>query len=89
MKRKPPRIVGVAIIHDCQAYSLPAPNRHHDVIAKIVAHTGAKCVDGEQGFIDEIGTFLRRKPAMSRAIETGQLMRATGPSDLLFSEDIW
>jgi hypothetical protein len=84
-----PRLTHVAIIHDGKVVSLPAPKRHHDVIRHIVESTGASKVDGEQGFLDETGAFLRRKPARIRAEATGQLKPYALSYCTLFSEDVW
>lgn len=67
------KLIHVAIIHEGTVYSLPEPNRHHHVIRHIVEKTGARYVDGEQGFLDEDGKFLDRVQAKIRARETGQL----------------
>jgi hypothetical protein len=88
--RMPKLITHVAIIHEGKVYSLPAPNRHHHVIRHIVETTGARYVGGEQGFLDEAGKFLRRKPAKIRAEQTGQLKHLIDINEpLLFSEDLW
>lgn len=86
-------ITHVAIIFkmfgEDKIYSLPRPNRHHNVIWDIVEKTGVRYVSGKQGFLDSNGCFLNRQEAMIRAKATGQLLRITGPDDMLFSEDIW
>lgn len=85
-----PKITHVAIIFEGKVYSLPAPNRHHHVIRHIVEVTGSKCVDGDEGFLDETGLFLEREPAKIRAEKTGQLKQQIDPHEsLLFSEDLW
>ncbi len=85
-----PKITHVAIIFEGKVYSLPAPNRHHHVIRHIVEVTGSKCVDGDEGFLDETGQFLKREPAKIRAEKTGQLKQQIDPHEsLLFSEDLW
>lgn len=84
------KIVGVAIMYAGKVYSLPKPNRHHDVIRSIPG--GVKGPD-VQGFVDEDGVFLNRTDAMKRAVETGQLKRRPGKEHYqgpeLFSEDLW
>jgi hypothetical protein len=84
-------ITHVAIRYDGKVFAMPKPHRHHDVIRLIVRETGAKTVDGEQGFLADGTTFLRRKPALTHAIECGQVERAapTAPHAGLFSEDVW
>lgn len=86
-------ITHVAIRFQDEIYSLPAPNRHHDVIRLIVETTGVKYVDAkddDQGFLDSEGRFLRRKPALRVARETGQL-RADREviGNKLYSENLW
>ncbi len=75
-------------------YSLPAPNRHHDVIRHIWETIGGDAVDAygnDQGFLDENGNYLNRKQALVVASMNGQLKdRALGPTlKQLYSEDIW
>lgn len=87
-------ITHVAIRFQGKVYSLPPPNRHHDVIRLIVNETGVKYVDArddDQGFLDEVGNFCRRKPALRIATECGQLKPgALGPKlGELYSEDVW
>jgi hypothetical protein len=84
-------ITHVAILFRGELYSLPAPNRHHDVIRHIVETTGVKSVGGTQGFLANGETYLGRKPALRHAIECNQLLpRATGHKlGELYSEDVW
>lgn len=83
-------ITHVAIQYNGATYSLPAPNRHHNVIRSIPG--GIKGPD-KQGFLDSNGVFLSRKGAFIRAKKTGQLKRLVGTQyyqgDELFSEDLW
>ena len=84
------QIVGVAIEYGLAVYTLPKPNRHHDVIRSI---PGGINGPHKEGFIDEDGVFLNRKKAMARAEETGQLNRRPGKEFYqgpeLYSEDLW
>jgi hypothetical protein len=87
-------ITHVAIRFQGQVYSLPAPNRHHDVIRLIVEQTGVKTVDAredDQGFLIDGEQYARRKPALRHAQECGQLKPDTlGPKlGKLYSEDVW
>ncbi len=83
------RVTHVAILLDGQAYSLPAPNRHHDVIHLMVhEHNLPTPVIGEQGFLLEDGTFAGRVLAARNAIGSGQIERLEQPPRL-FSEDLW
>ena len=84
------KITGVAVMYGGKMYSLPRPNRHHDVIRSIPG--GVKGPD-RQGFILENGTFLDRRQAMTLAENNGQLRRVTGKEFYqgpeLYSEDLW
>lgn len=85
-----PKITDVAIVYAGKTYTLPRPNRHHDVIRSIPG--GVKGPD-KQGFVLDDGTFLGRREAMTLALANGQLKRRPGQehyqSDQLFSEDLW
>lgn len=82
-------ITGVAIFYNETLYTLPKPNRHHDVIRMIGGIYGNHI----EGFVDSDGNFLNRRAAMKRAIATGQFKRPTNPKlyqgEDLFSEDLW
>lgn len=86
-------ITHVAIRFGGTIYSLPAPNRHHNVIWKIVEETGVKTVDAygeDQGFLNSMGKYFTRKEALDIAIANGQLKN---PDVILhfqlYSEDLW
>jgi len=85
----PQQITHVALKDGKKVYSLPAPNRHHDVIGMIGGTHGQEV----QGFLDANGVFLNRKQAFVVAQMTGQLNRRPGPGHYqgpeLFSEDLW
>lgn len=88
-----PALTHVAIRFRGVVYSLPAPNRHHDVIAKIIreaddvhAHTSGD----DQGFLDASGRYLTRQQALVSAKINNQLINGTSVQpNLLFSEDVW
>lgn len=88
-------ITHVAIRFDGKTYSLPRPNRHHDVIRLIAEETGAKTVDAhgdDQGFLDEQGTYYRRGQALRHALEHNQIKDSKVLNlhlNMLFSEDLW
>lgn len=88
-----PKITHVAIRFQGVTYSLPAPNRHHDVIRHIVETTGVSHVDShgdDQGFLDEGGRYLRRTQALHSAQLNNQLKSGIKiRMNMLFSEDIW
>lgn len=88
-------ITHVAIQYNGRTYSLPKPNRHHDIIRLIYKETG-KGIDGPdvQGFLDNYGNFLNRYEAMDHAKQHNQLIRPENQTNIyngskLFSEDIW
>ena len=85
------KITHVAILFQDKVYSLPPPNRHHDVIRLIVEETGVNQVHGEeQGFLDESGRFLRRKAALVSALLHDQVKDPDKiRCGMLFSEDLW
>ena len=86
-------ITHVAIRFNGRIYSLPAPNRHHNVIWKIAEDTRVKTVDAhgdDQGFLDSTGKYLTRKEALDIAVTNGQLKNADVIlHDQLYSEDLW
>lgn len=86
------KLTHVAIRFRGTVYSLPAPNRHHHVIAEILR----QCPDvdhvygDEQGFLDESGRFLNRRQALASAEMCGQLRPGVViRAERLFSEDVW
>lgn len=85
----PQQITHVAIKYANKVFSLPAPNRHHDVIRMIGGISGPDV----QGFLDANGVFLNRKQAFEVAAQTGQIKRSDKPGTYqgpqLFSEDLW
>lgn len=93
-KWAPSKITHVAIKYKGITYSLPEPNRHHNVLWMIIEKTGAKRVDSkesEQGFLDTKGNFLTRKQALPIAQLNNQM---NGPqkqvyANRLFSENLW
>lgn len=70
--------------------------RHHDKVMNSQLRAipkedrkQSKCV---QGFIDQYGTFMDRKEALTVAVEAGQINSRTTktfPTDRLFSEDLY
>ena len=87
-------ITHVAIRFQGKVYSLPPPNRHHDVIRLIVEQTGVKYVDAhgdDQGFLASDGLYWRREDALRIARECGQLKPGGLGEKLgeLYSEDVW
>ena len=89
-KPTPPlRITHVAILYKDVLYSLPQPNRHHDVIRLIQEKTGDDHIRGSQGFINpEGGGFMNRTAAAYRAKRWGQIKETKWGKEL-YSEDLW
>jgi hypothetical protein len=86
------QITHVAIKYDGKVYSLPKPNRHHNVIRMIAKENGVGIKGADlQGFLDDQGTFLNRRKAYALACVNGQLSRRPdGYQGLeLYSEDLW
>lgn len=84
-------IVAVAVRYNGKVYSLPRPNRHHDVLRVIHQETGDWTIDAhgdDQGFLDENGTYYRRAPALIHAITCGQIKEGKWGTQL-YSEDVW
>lgn len=86
-------ITHVAIRFHGKIYSLPAPNRHHDVIRHIAEETGARFVDAhgeDQGFLDDKGQYYNRKQALVHALINNQVKDPNNIRlQMLFSEDVW
>ena len=85
-------ITHVAIRFQGRVWSLPKPNRHHDVIRHIVRETGVDTVDAlgdDQGFLDETGEYLNRWRALRHAIRCEQVPASKLGRRELFSEDVW
>jgi len=86
-------ITHVAIRYKGKIYSLPAPNRHHDVIRKIAEETGDKYIDAlgdDQGFLDNTGRYLRRTPALNIAVKANQIKEGSEIiGNELYSENLW
>jgi hypothetical protein len=86
-------ITHVAIRFGCNIWSLPPPNRHHDVIWLIAQQLGLGHVqprEDDQGFLVDGEQYARRAPALRIAKRCGQLKPGrTGVSGKLYSEDVW
>jgi hypothetical protein len=83
------KVVAAAIrTGDGTVYSVPAPGRHHNVIALMaearVRADGPSCT---QGFLTDTGRFVDRKAAERLARASGQVSSLIG--SVLTSEDLW
>ena len=73
-------------------YSLPRPNRHHDLIRWISEGTryALPVTKGAiQGFLDSDNNFVSREEAKIIATEANQLLSRASVGKLLFSECVW
>jgi hypothetical protein len=78
-------------MYDGVVYSLPKPNRHHDVIRLIFDQTGSGISGPDvQGFLTDDGTFVNRVDALAIAIAANQVLEPSNiRANRLFSEDLW
>jgi len=84
-------IVRAAIRYDGTVYSLPAPARHHNVIALMISDglPNESCALPNQGFVTSTDRFVDRYEGFKIARAAGQLWRSPTPPDMLTSEDVW
>lgn len=86
-------ITHVAIRYKGKVWSLPPPNRHHNVIRLIADETGDTHIDahGEnQGFVDADGRYLTRARALVSALCNKQVLDENDiRGGQLYSEDLW
>lgn len=93
MTREKLSVVAAAIRHpDGTVYSLPPPNRHHNVIWHMVGlgidTAGHKTIH-DQGFVLSDGRYVGRVAAKTVAIAAGQLLDRASKLKELFSECVW
>ena len=85
------RIEVAAINHNGEIFSLPRPNRHHNIIRHM--RTLGKSIDdianSRQGFLTNESVFVGRVEALKIAQDAGQLLSNPGAPPNLFSEDVW
>lgn len=75
---------------DGKVYSMPRPNRHHNIIAYMARDLGHPTpISGKQGFVTTDGEFVDRRKAKLIAIENNQLIPGHSQLDILFSECMW
>lgn len=71
---------------------LVAGPRHFDDVMRSQLQNNKPAARGEQGFVDQYGTFYNRTEALAVAKEAGQLNTVrpkTFPENELFSEDLY
>ena len=87
-------IISAAVLHNGIIHSMPAPNRHHNIVHAMNGEREKEglllLAYGEQGFLDANGNFLNRIDAAKVAefwsqIKGGNLISAPN----LYSEDLW
>lgn len=89
----PENIVGVSVYYDGKPWTLPRPNRHHNVFFHIWYELGgddhySMSLLGEQGFITSTGRIINRVEGLKIAIENGQMIHPPYNSEL-YSENLW
>ena len=67
-------ITHVAMIHKGTLYSLPRPNRHHNLIRLAYACTGYSIAGQSEGFLDKYGNFIGRKLAAKIVLSSKQIL---------------
>lgn len=82
-------ITHVAMIYQGKLWTLPKPNRHHNIIKLYYKTTGLSLNEHKEGFLDDHGNFLDRTQALKHALNCGQIKEPKFQPDLLFSEDLW
>lgn len=68
--------------------SLPAPNRHHNILHAAADLGVPTYAAGEQGFLTTDCVFVDRVTAAQIALAAGQCVQLTTPPNL-YSEDLW
>jgi hypothetical protein len=82
------RIVGVALRFRGITFSMPPPNRHHNLINSLYTLGVTKEVNQEQGFLLSNGHFCDRVVGAEVALHSGQCQSIISPP-WLTSEDLW
>ena len=74
-----------------EVYSLPKPNRHHNIIWTLAAIDPSwRQAEGDiQGFLDDQGNFLDRTQALAHALQERQHKTPDNHFPQLYSEDLW
>jgi hypothetical protein len=85
-----PTIVAAAMIYKGNLATLPAPNRHGDIIHAIAQKIPETQwpVSGLGGFLTSEQRFVDRKEGMLVAKAAGQVSQ-DHQSDTLYTEDLW
>lgn len=83
------RILSAAVLLYGVVMSLPAPARHHDILAKIRPLYLSPIGGDMQGFLTTTGRFVSRREAVAIATAAGQIDEPKFQPNALFSEDLW
>lgn len=84
------RIVAAAVLlPNGLIVSVEKPGRHFHVVHRLSELGIEQRGDHEQGFLTNLGEFVRRKPARRIAEQAGQLLKEAREHSELFSEDVW
>lgn len=90
MTREPERVVAAAVSAYGATWSLPRPNRHHNVLWAIDKAGLCAMSPGPeaQGFLTSDGRFVDRTEGAEIALKAGQTDALRWPP-YLYSEDLW
>ena len=69
-----------------EVFSLPPPNRHHNIITILPRHLK---MHDKQGFVTSEGNFVDRRTAKKIAMAAKQLLPRAMKLEELYSEDVW
>lgn len=82
-------VEAAAIRYEGEIYTIPRPARHHDITFLMSELGLGPDTMRDQGFVTSTGRFVDRKEACEIAKAAKQIKVKTGPSHVLFSEDVW
>lgn len=90
---RPSRIVAAACrLPNGLVLSMAPPARHHDIVHALMrgGYDGTAPSGEDQGFLTDLGTYVRRRPALHIAQKAEQIIKGpSAPAHGLFSEDVW
>jgi hypothetical protein len=82
------RIVAAAMKKGEAIFAVEKPGRHGSIF-KALNDIGMELNEDDQGFLTSFGRFVDRRSGCTIARAAGQILKKTGPADVLFSEDMW
>jgi len=83
------RIETAAIQYLELVFTMPRPNRHHNILHKMTDLGMTKAAHEFQGFFTSFGRYVDRVEGLKIAIEANQIKTKNGNPEVLYSEDIW